>query len=81
MLTILKTLKLKIFAISAAAFAFLLIILKLKNRKIDELKEENSMQKKKIEIEETINKAEIKAEKEEDENISKVDDSDWHNHI
>jgi L-rhamnose mutarotase len=81
MLAILKTLKLKIYAIFLAAFGFLLLVLKIKNNKINELKEENAMQKKKAEIEETIDQAETKAEEDEDEIISKIDDSDWHDHI
>lgn len=73
--------KLKIYAFIGAAFSALLIILKLKNKKIDDLKEENAGHEKLAEI---TDKAEVtwrEAEIEEEKSVDEIVFGSWRDKI
>jgi len=72
---------LEILAIGGVIIAGLFAMLGYKNSQIDDLEQENKGQSKKIDTQEAMKKAEIKAEVKEDEAIKDFDDSDWTNRI
>lgn len=71
----------KIVAGMSAVIGVMLIMLKLKNDKIENLEEENAAHVKRDEIDNTIEKAQAKAEKSEQDARQDFDDSDWKNKI
>jgi len=56
-------------------------IIKYQSGKIEDLEQENAGKSKKIETQEAMKEAEIKAEAKESEEIKDFDDSDWNKHI
>jgi len=71
----------KIVAGMSAVMGVMLIMLKLKNDKIENLEEENAAHVKRDEIDSTIEKAQAKAEKVEQDARQDFDDGDWKNKI
>jgi len=71
----------KIVAGMSAVIGVMLIRLKLKNDKIENLERENAAHVKRDEIDSTIEKAQAKAEKVEQDARQDFDDSDWKNKI
>lgn len=71
----------KIIAGLSGIIGFLLILLKLKSHKIENLEEENAGHIKKIEIKEEIKAVETKAEEIEEDAKTDINDSNWRNSI
>ena len=71
----------KIAVISAGVISFLLLVLSMKNRKIERLEEKEAFRDTKDEIIDDIRLADIKAEKDLNEALKDIDDSDWRHGI
>jgi len=71
----------KVWAVVAAAFSILLVMLKMKSNKVDKLEEENEVLEVKSEIKDKITEVAIHEEIKEDKRKNDFDDSDWRNNI
>ena len=75
--TLLSSIWSKIAVIGAATVSFLLLIISMKNDKIEELEEENIMNQKKDHITDEMNKAKKEEEQKADEALKNNDGSDY----
>ena len=76
-----NSIKLYIYGVGAAIVGVLYAIVKYQSHQIEELEEENAAKTKKIEINSTIEKAQIEAEKDEETKQANINSDDWRNNI
>jgi len=71
----------KVAVIGAAAISFLLLLINLKNDRIEELEEEQEARNTVDEINDDMRLATVKSKEKADEDIKDIDDSDWRSGI